>query len=453
MRHNRFSLLAVLLIIFVWVFMVFNIAKWHKLGVINHDVVSYYSYLPAAFIYRDLTFQFTDKLPPDFEGKIWYLTTDEGARFQKMTMGLALLYLPFFLLGHLHASLGGFPATGYSMPYELYLALSGVFYASLGIVVLRNLLIRYFSDAATALTLLSLAFATNLLYYTTSEPAMSHAYSFFLFAVFMNLSIRWHQRADLLNTLLLGVAGGFITLVRPVNALVFLIPLLLGLEHFRKIPARFLFFFRKWKMLLILLFVACAMFLPQLFYWKYATGQWLFYSYGNEGFFFDDPQIFNGLFSYRKGWLVYAPVMIFSLAGFFFMDEKVKAFRGAIVLFFAVNVYVIFSWWCWWYGGSFGARTLIESYVFLALPMAAFYQYFWKKSIWVKCSVIFLLMGLITLNCIQTWQYRKAIIHWDGMTKEAYWAVFGKLYFPPDFDELIQRPDYEKAVEGARELK
>jgi hypothetical protein len=111
------------------------------------------------------------------------------------------------------------------------------------------------------------------------------------------------------------------------------------------------------RFLLLFGVLALLVFLPQLLYWHRQTGYWLFYSYGEKGsFFFLRPRIADGLFSYRKGWLLYTPVMILALAGIPLLYKKYKLFFASVAVTFILAVYVMFSFWCWWYGGSFGCR-------------------------------------------------------------------------------------------------
>lgn len=68
--------------------------------------------------------------------------------------------------------------------------------------------------------------------------------------------------------------------------------------------------------------------MPQMLYWHYKTGMYIYDSYKNPGVGLDylSPHIINVLFSYRKGWLLYTPVMIFSLIGFYFLYKKIGRF-------------------------------------------------------------------------------------------------------------------------------
>jgi hypothetical protein len=63
----------------------------------------------------------------------------------------------------------------------------------------------------------------------------------------------------------------------------------------------------------------------QLIYWKLTTGRWLYYSYeeGEKVRLFA-PYLIPVLFSFKKGWLVYTPLMIFSILGLYSLYKKTK---------------------------------------------------------------------------------------------------------------------------------
>jgi len=112
---------------------------------------------------------------------------------------------------------------------------------------------------------------------------------------------------------------------------------------------------------------------------------------------------------------------------------------------------VIYSWWCWWYGGSFGSRPMIDTYGLMAIPLAAFLAAFTNKSFWKQGVVGLLLVLMIALNQIQMNQYRTSLLHWDSMTRKAYFSIFLKRNWPEGYDKMIQIPDYEKALKGENE--
>ena len=57
--------------------------------------------------------------------------------------------------------------------------------------------------------------------------------------------------------------------------------------------------------------------------WKIQTGNWVVYSYGEEGFNFATPHFSEFIFSYLKGWLTYTPIAFLILVfGFILLFKK-----------------------------------------------------------------------------------------------------------------------------------
>jgi hypothetical protein len=57
---------------------------------------------------------------------------------------------------------------------------------------------------------------------------------------------------------------------------------------------------------------------------------------------------------------------------------------------------------------------------------------------------------LVWFAQFQNAQYRSDAIHWDAMSKKAYWANFCKMDPVPNFQELLEPIDYDKAKQGDR---
>ena len=151
------------------------------------------------------------------------------------------------------------------------------------------------------------------------------------------------------------------------------------------------------------------------------------------------------MFGFRKGWLVYTPVMAFALVGLFFMRGKAAMARNGIMAVLVVHVYITLSWWCWWYGGTFGQRPMIEVYPLLALPLCALIEQWHGVMRPARWAGIALGGFLILLNVFQTYQYELGLLHYDSMTRELYLEQFGRLAPVEGFDEKLDHPDYDKA--------
>mgnify|MGYP001770494371 CR=1 FL=1 len=133
-----FSKAAILSIVLLAAWINLDAKPWETGRVIHDDIISYYCYLPATVIHRDLTFSFTRSNRAFYADKYELVKTPEGRKVVKMTMGLAFLYLPFFLAGHAAALIGGAAPDGYSFPYLIALQMSAQVYLLAGLMILTG---------------------------------------------------------------------------------------------------------------------------------------------------------------------------------------------------------------------------------------------------------------------------------------------------------------------------
>ncbi|MBK8953982.1 MAG: hypothetical protein IPM34_00290 [Saprospiraceae bacterium] len=442
------SFISFLLLTALLVFSNFNIARWNGLRVIDWDVVGFYAYLPATFIHHDYKLGFVKERPEyAAEKKFWPHTAPNGGMVIKPTMGLSLLYLPFFFLAHLHSQIADLEADGFSILYHKYIHLSALFYLIIGFYFLRQLLLKWFSEWAVVFSLVSIALGTNLFYYSTTEASMSHAYTFALSCLFLYAVVRWYETYQLRFVMQAGFILGMMILIRPVNILFGLFPLLYGIPALSALKERIHFFWMHKKQILLFIIFVFLPLIPQLLYWKSVTGQFVFYSYFDEHFFFLKPEIFKGLFSFRNGWLIYTPMMIFSIVGLYFVKSKHKELLFPIRFLFITYIYIVFSWWCWWYVG-FSNRAMIDVYAFLSIPLAVYYEQLLAFRKTLKFMAFIVAFFFLCLNLFQTLQYRHGLVHFDSMNFKAYKSSFGTLKYNDAYKQALQSPDYDKAKLG-----
>ncbi|MBT3385476.1 MAG: hypothetical protein HN778_19160 [Prolixibacteraceae bacterium] len=413
--------------------------------VIISDVINYYAYLPATFIFHDIGITKVETIE---KGKFWTKRLSNGNNIIKMSMGMSFVYAPFFFAGHGAAKILGYEAYGYSEPYKFALIIGAIIYLILGLIFLRKILLKYFSDKITTLTILAIAIGTNLAYYSSVEGTMTHIYNFAFFNIFIWHTILWHEKPTFKRLFGLGALAGLITLIRPSNIVILLFFFIYNVYSFRLIKEKITFVYKKFHWFLGMLLAFLLVWIPQFAYNLYFTGDLLFYSYTGEKFFFNNPQILDGLFSYRKGWLLYTPMMIISIFGMIVLFFKKKEFSWATLIFMIISVYIIFSWWCWWYGGSFGQRPFVDFYGMLAIPFALLLTELARIKKWVYHIAVALVFVLIVLNNFQMQKYLKGSLHFADTTKEAYWHSFWHIRPQPGFFDLLETPDYKKAKEG-----
>ncbi len=447
MKFSIKPIYAILLVIITALLINVSFKNWEKeQRVIEYDVHNYYFYLPATFIYNDLKLEKSDYKFGDNYHLFWVQNDCNGNKVNKETCGLSILYAPFFFVGHFAAKIFNYSDNGFSEPYKILLLLSSVFYLFIGLIFIKKILNQLSFDSITiSIVILLLGLGTNLLTYSSQSATDPHVYSFCLFAGFIYNTIMWYKEATYNRTLFLGLLYGLITLINPVNSLILLFFLLYNINSFSDIKERFNFLFTThYKSVVRFVVFMFVVWIPQFLYWKLVSGDWFYSTQRDERFYFLDPEIINGLFSFRKGWLVYTPIMVFAVIGMFFLKEQLKGLKWGVTLFTIINIYIVFSWWCWWYGGTHGQKALIESYALLVIPLAAFVRWMVQKKSTLLKSVFGLIAAFfIWLNIVQVYQRESGALHYSGMSYKLYVKQFGKIDKVEDFEEHIDWIDVD----------
>ena len=441
---------AILFSLFVVIYVNFQYSVWESNNrVIVSDVRLYYAYLPATFILNDIKLDFIKKGEKKLGEGFWVKKSPTGNYSIIYSCGMAILYLPFFVVAHFSAEVLGYPTDGFSVPYRFALVMSSIFYMMLGAVFLRKFLINYFSQIVVGLTLVIIILSTNLLYYVSLEAPMTHAYSFGLIAVFLYKIDTWIDHPSAKSTIILGLLVGIISLIRPTNIVIVIFFALWKTTTWSGLTERILSLLKEWKYLILMLAMSVIIWLPQIIYWKYVTGSYFYYSYpDDQGFFFLNPQLFNTLFSWRKGFFIYTPVMIFAIVGIGCLYKNRKYFFWPVLIYTLITWYIISSWWSWWYGGSFGLRPFIDSYAVFSIGLAAFLTWLIKTK-WIPRLILSSLFILLT--SLSVWNFLKyygGSIHWVAMTKEAYTDSFWQKHPTAEFYKKIRFPDDKLARKG-----
>lgn len=428
----RYSLVTVIL---VWIASNINWGGHNWDSILVYDSKGYYSYLPAVFIYNDLSFSFFDDIEEKYYSKYHaydYRTKLSNDKYvNKYFAGTALLELPFFLAGHLCSWLAGLPTDGYSKYYAIAINLSSIFYLLIGLLYLERIFREFGIERGNQwIIILSIIFGTNAFVYSVVDPGMSHIYSFACINALIYHTYEFKHKNLPKDFFFICVFMGLVILIRPVNIIV-----ILGIPFFFESADDLLRTLNQIIRLrlkaLLALFVTICIGAIQLGIYKIQTGSWFIYSYQNEGFNFLKPEIANFLISYRKGYFLYTPIAFIALFGLIYLYRMNRFKFWSLNLFLFMLVYVLSSWWCWWYGGSFSSRVMLEYTVFLFVPLGILLQAI-KHQIG-RCLLIGLLFVLVMVCQIQIYQLRHFQIHWSDMDKKSYWENFLKI------DKLIDR--------------
>lgn len=416
------------------------------------DAKGYYAYLPAVFIYQDLDYGFIAEMDQKYyavgHDKHIFIEVN-GERVNKTFPGIALLYLPFFLIAHFLALLLGLEADGYSLIYQYLFDFGQFFYATLGLLFASKFLAQIFPNKFQVfLSVLVIVLGTNFWFYTIYDQSVTHIYNFCLISCMLYLLIRFQEEPKAVFLIQAVVISSILLIVRPTGVLSFvLIPFFFQERTFYqklwqtlKVP----------KVFIAILIGALAVISIPLLLWKFQSGKWIVYSYGEEGFNFLAPHVQDFLFSYAKGWWLYSPIILMSIIlGIIVLIKKKDTNRiFPLIAFLSLSVYVFSSWWCWYYGFSFGQRVMVDFYLLFIYLLALSFQNL-PKRLWLVLGPLF--GFFIFLNLHQSYQHYHGYYQTPTPTSEMYWDNFlnfqktARVYL--DKDEIVMNA-FEFDFEG-----
>lgn len=411
---------------------------------ISWDIFSYYLYLPMTFIHHDpgiSDFSVIENIMSTYQNTNTFYQAfkiENGNFVLNYMCGFAILFSPFFFIGHVWALIGGYPIDGFSFPYQFSVS-SGVYvYIIAGVFGIRKLLLSFFSDKITTLTMIFLLAGTNYFNEAVRSNLMPHAMLFALVVYFIVLTLKWHKKPTIKNSVAYGGLFALMVLSRPSELFLIIFPLLLNVTNKESLIKKIQFYISNIKYIVIAAIGGFIVCIPQLMYWKYVTGNFIFFSYQNtEGFNFLEPHLIESLFSFKNSWIIYTPIIIFPLIGLYTLYKRNRSLFTGISIFIIVNFYILSCWLAWWNGGGFGMRYFVESYALLSIPLGYLIQSTLEKKWLIRIPVFTIMTLLVAFNLFQTWQAAHYIMPHDQRNFSFYKANFFATSIKPENFRLL----------------
>jgi tetratricopeptide (TPR) repeat protein len=352
------------------------------------DDAAYYSYLRSAFFDHDIDF-FNEKGYYHFD-----TITPTGYSINYWSIGSAVLWSPFFLLGHAVALIYNFlgyqvSVDGYSFPYHVLTGIGSGLCVFLGLVLTFSLLKNYFSKNASLIATITLFLGTPLPYYTFIRQRMSHAGEFLVMTFFIYSWILYRSKyKNMLGSFLLGLSAGMLLTIRLNTGMFLLIPfldfLVQAVGDFRK--RNFGALKLMGRNMLVVLVTCMVVIVPQLVAWNTILGR-SFPATSHVSFTLSN--IFENITYVLVGrdWGVFItePVWIFGLLGLAFFTKRDK--RMGILFYLSVGVSLVI---CAGFlnEASFGHRFLLNCNIMLSFGVAALIDSIKMKKKVLVCSLI-----------------------------------------------------------------
>ena len=376
--------------------------------IIRSDGVGYYAYLPSFFIYHDIS------LYSFLQDKTYVLASYNGKQIDKYPMGTAILMAPFFFAADLLTSVTSLPRSGFSLLYQIAIAVAGIFYLVCGLVLTYRLLLLFYSSQIALVVLPLMTFGTGLFHYATYDASFSHVYSFFLVAAYLYALYR--PSKSLVGIIMPSALLGLIFLTRMPNVVLGIFLVLREMHFLLQERPPTIRLAQRWGAMLILFSMVVSL---QFAYYYILTGHFFIWSYAGETFNWLTPQILPVLFSVRKGLFFWYPILLLSVVGIPLLSRRLLL---PMALFQLAFLYIVSSWGCWWYGGSFGMRPYVDVVVVFALSLAAAIDHFsaareYRRIMWS------LAIAAVIWTIFNMYLYWRGVVPFDSTTLSIYYRI------------------------------
>jgi len=392
------------------------------------DEIKYFSYLHSIFFDHDVDFTneytyFYNTNPKKyqfFKESVLDKRNEIGLPPNEGPIGSALMWSPFYLVGHAAAYLGqalglkSFKPDGYSSPYIWAVTLASLLYGFAGLVfcylLVRQFVPRFYAALATA----AVWFASPVIFYMSLTPPMSHANSLFVISLWLYLWYNtrgWRydpagnfvaaQQRTGSKWLLLGVLGGLMTMVREQDGTVLVVAaiesLFLYYHYFKRIgfgrlkekkeghetplpsrhtpldaggniPTPTLTNSKVWELGLknglFLLGFGLAL-VPQLLVYQALNGHPGPSKIVGDKLGFLNPAVFGRmlalLFDSNHGMFFWSPILLPATLGLIMMlrQRPLRLLAIGLIVAYLGELYISASFQTWTMAGSFGARRLV----------------------------------------------------------------------------------------------
>lgn len=390
------------------------------------DDAGYYAYLRSAFFDGDF----------DFINELHYAHIERfnptGYVFNYWQIGQSILFVPFFLVGHLLALLYnalGYPVSqdGYSAPYYFSTAVASATYVFAGLLVLFHILKKYFQEPVAWITPFSLWLASPLLYFTFIRQRMAHATEFCFSAIFLWTWLEYRKSEKISDHALIGAVLGFLCMIRLVGiCFLFLYLADQAAQWISKSSSsspRMNPVYRVFSFGVLALFA----FLPQFFTWYGLDGNPFVYLLGA----FEEmggqsrgpalastlgPKIYDFFFGPKWSLAFATPLWFLGLLGLFFLSPRPrKLFWGMFTFLSVLMLLVLFQV----EPASYGMRYMIPATPVLAFGLAALLQKVSRPK-WLFRTALGFVFLCVFVQYMMLVQYKTTLLYNDpGFTLNA----------------------------------
>jgi|APCry1669188910_1035180.scaffolds.fasta_scaffold00018_28 hypothetical protein len=288
---------------------------------------------------------------------------------------------------------------------------------------------KYLSAGTTLATLFLLFLGTNFFLMTVFGEAKQASILFALMTVVVYMTQRWNEKQGWLEVIIAGCCMGCLVFIKPAGFASLLLFVFWGAydkETFRT----------KWEQVkenalqlgLLIVLVSAGIVLRLIF--PHAFEGIIFNDYFSrkKAVFSLAPWLWTMFFSVRNGWLIYTPLVLCSIPGFYLLSTRNKSIFYATFLYSLVFTLLLASSPIAAVPNSFSQAKMTEVFAVLLIPIGYFVSWIFEGGWPRRILTLLVLVSLAVLNLFQTWQYKTGILNPFVTTPEYYTAVFLKTH-------------------------
>ena len=381
------------------------------------DDAGYYSYCRSLLIEGDIDFS------NEKNYQYWNSKTSTGLAYNFWAIGGPLLWMPFFLTGHIIANISSaivdgsnFNLQGYSAFHYTLTAIGSMIFGLIGLFLCFKFLKQFFSPWLSAIAIILIFWATPYPHYFFRRVLMVHSTELFTASLFLLLWLRFHNNPNLRNSSFLGISMGLLGLTRWPNIYYFILPLVSAVHHIysynKKMTVQELKIIIRniLGLVLIAYFIAFLFGLIQMFAWKIIYGKFIpigIYPFpGNEEYSvyaFEKitwEKVSRFLFGAQWGWVWYTPLQIISILGLLLNIKKRPFWNIIFIILFIYPLYIVLHHKT--NGSSFGYRYLLSYSPIFAFGIAQIIEkaskYRWSQLLVGLSSISMVIWNWMCLN-------------------------------------------------------
>lgn len=346
---------------------------------LQSDGFYYFAYVRSLAFDRDVNFMNDYRLLGLGDKTYLFQPTRTGHAESAWAIGTAIAWSPFFSAGHavastLRAKGVDVAPDGTSFPYRQAVTVAGLFYGLLGCWFAYRFTRLFFHDRVAGAAVFLTITGSFMAWYLVKEPSMTHAPSMASVAGFAWLWAQTREDRSIRMWAVLGLAAGFMALVRWQNALFALLPGLDALAALVRAGRSGDRVKLQHTLTGSAVFLACGVvgFLPQMLAWKAMYGSFIARSPVGPEMRWADPRIVDILWSARNGLFSTTPVLYLGALGLFAFAAARPAVGVPVLAALGLMIYFNACIQDWWGSAGFGGRRFDGTIPFFALGLAAF---------------------------------------------------------------------------------